>query len=278
MEQNTYATILKKIISSVDVNLLCTWSDKIIEQDFKQKKIEEKKSQNSGGYFSFFFGFGAKQEDPIFTEEEEKKLAEILKADNQKKEKCEEDLKRDDLYIEFKLSEGSMVCSKNIVSKTMKINEGFELNFRGVEFTMANNDSLQILKLNSNLKHFGMNMFTSINNTNNFVPITYRYLDNKSKGNTFTEIFLNEKKDSDENLISFKFSYTPLAEINSTIDLKINCINFIYHQTFISRVLFFFTTQGQFEDIKNNVMESYKSFKKQTQSMVTSNITKKSFR
>ena len=273
VEEDEY--LLKKIISSVDVNLLCTWSDKIIEQDFKQKKIEEKKSQNSGGYFSFFFGFGAKQEDPIFTEEEEKKLAEILKADNQKKEKCEEDLKRDDLYIEFKLSEGSMVCSKNIVSKTMKINEGFELNFRGVEFTMANNDSLQILKLNSNLKHFGMNMFTSINNTNNFVPITYRYLDNKSKGNTFTEIFLNEKKDSDENLISFKFSYTPLAEINSTIDLKINCINFIYHQTFISRVLFFFTTQGQFEDIKNNVMESYKSFKKQTQSMVTSNITKK---
>ena len=267
--------LLKKIMACVDIDLLCTWTDKIIEQDFKDKKIEEKKSKNTGGYFSFFFGFGAKTEDPIFTEEEEKKLAEILKADNQKKEIDPEDLKREDLVIEFKLIEGSMECSKNTISKTMKINEGFELNFRGVEFNMSNNNSLQILKLNANLNHFGMNMFTTINNTNNFVPITYRYLKSGSKSTKFTEIFLNEKEEGEENLISLKFCHTPLTEINSTIDLKLNCINIIYHQTFISRVMRFFTTQGQYEDLKNNVMESYKSFKQQTRSMVTSNITKK---
>ena len=267
--------LLKKIMTCVDIDLLCTWSDKIIEQDFKDKKIEEKKSKNTGGYFSFFFGFGAKTEDPIFTEEEEKKLAEILKADNQKKEIDPEDLKREDLFIEFKLIEGSMECSKNTISKTMKINESFELNFRGVEFNMSNNNSLQILKLNATLKHFGMNMFTTINNINNFVPITYRYLKTGSKSHKFTEIFLNEKEEGEENLISLKFCHTPLTEINSTIDLKLNCINIIYHQTFISRVTRFFTTQGQFEDLKNNVMESYKSFKQQTRSMVTSNITKK---
>ena len=202
-------------------------------------------------------------------------MAEILKADNQKKEKSPEDLKREDLFIEFKLIEGSMECSKNIISKTMNINEGFDLNFRGVEFTMSNNNSLQILKINSNLKHFGMNMFTIVNNTINYVPITYRYLNTTSKTNKFTEIFLNNIEENEENLISFKFSHTPLTDVNSTIELKLNCINLIYHQTFISRCMRFFTTQGQFEDLKNNVMESYKSFKKQTQSMVTSNITKK---
>ena len=273
VEEDEY--LLKKIMSCVDISLLCTWADKIIEQDFKQKKIEEKKSKNTGGYFSFFFGLGAQAEDPIFTEEEEKKLAEILEEDNKKKEKDEEDLKRDDLFLEFKLTEGSVICSKDLNSKTMKIQEGFEINFKGVEFTMANNNSLQIYKVNSNLKHFGMNMFTIINNTNNFVPITYRYLNTSGKSNAFTEIFLNEQENNDENLMSFKLSYTPLTEINSTIDLNLNCINIIYHQTFLSRVMTFFTTQGQFEDLKNNVMESYKSFKKQTQSMVTSNITKK---
>ena len=273
VEEDEY--LLKKIMSCIDIELLCTWSDKIIEQDFKDKKIEEKKSKNSGGYFSFFFGFGAKQEEPIFTEEEEKKLAEILKENNKKKEKDPEDLKREDLFVEFKLIEGSMECSKNIESKTMKINEGFELNFRGVEFTMSNNTPLQILKINSNLKHFGMNMFTIVNNTINTVPITYRYLNTTSKTNKFTEIFLNNKNENEENLITFKFSYTPLTEVNSTIDLKLNCINLIYHQTFISRVMRFFTTKGQFEDLKNNVMESYKSFKQQTESMVKSNITKK---
>ena len=272
-EEDEY--LLKKIISCVDINLLCTWADKIIEQDFKNKKIEEKKSKNSGGYFSFFFGFGAQTEEPIFSEEEEKKLAEILKADDENKGKDEEDLKRDDLFIEFKLAEGSVVCSQNIISKTMKIQEGFDINFKGVEFTMANNNSLQIYKTNSNLKHFGMNMITTINKTNNYVPITYRYLNDSGKSNNFTEIFLNEKEENDENLISFKLVYTPLADINSTIDLKINCINFIYHQTFISRVMRFFLNLGKFEDLKNNVMESYKSFKKQTQSMVSSNITKK---
>ena len=143
-EEDEY--LLKKIISCVDINLLCTWADKIIEQDFKNKKIEEKKSKNSGGYFSFFFGFGAQTEEPIFSEEEEKKLAEILKADDENKGKDEEDLKRDDLFIEFKLAEGSVVCSQNIISKTMKIQEGFDINFKGVEFTMANNNSLQIYK------------------------------------------------------------------------------------------------------------------------------------
>jgi hypothetical protein len=157
----------------------------------------------------------------------------------------------------------------------MNINEGFDLNFRGVEFTMSNNNSLQILKINSNLKHFGMNMFTIVNNTINYVPITYRYLNSTSKTNKFTDIFLNNIEENEENLISFKFSHTPLTDVNSTIELKLNCINLIYHQTFISRCMRFFTTQGQFEDLKNNVMESYKSFKKQTQSMVTSNITKK---
>ena len=274
-EEDEY--LLKKIMSCVDTNLLCSWSDKIIEQDFKDKKIEEKKAKNSGGggYFSFFFGFGAKAEDPIFTEEEEKKLAEILAQDNKKKEKDPEDLKRDDLYLEFKLSEGSLICSKQIISKTMKIEEGFEIYFRGVEFTMSNNNSLQIFKIDSILKHFGMNMFTLINNTNNFVPITYRYLNDSGKGNAFTEIFLNEKEDNEENLMTFKLIYSPLSDINSTIDLNLNVINIIYHQTFISRVMRFFTSSGEFEDLKNNVMESYKSFKKQTQSMVTSNITKK---
>ena len=269
--------LFKKILSCVDINLICSWADKIIEQDIKEKKIEEKKSKNKGGYFNFFFGFGAKEEEPIFTEEEEQKLAEILNQDSKKKEKCEEDLKREDLYVEFKLSEGSLVCSKNIISKTMNINEGFEISYKGVEFTMSNNDSLQIFKVNSTLNHFGMNMITVINNTINVVPITYRYLNSAAKGNSFTEIFLNEKKikEKEENLITFKFSYTPLTEINSTIDLDLNCINIIYHQTFISRVMTFISSSGQFEDLKNNVMESYKTFKKQTQSLVTSNITKK---
>ena len=147
----------------------------------------------------------------------------------------------------------------------MKIQDGFETNFKGVDFIMSNNNSLQIFKVNSNIKHFGINMFTTINNTNNFVPITYRYLNDSGKSNTFSEIFLNEKEENEENLISFKLIYTPLAEINSTIDLNINSFNIIYHQTFITRVMGFFTTQIQFEDLKNNVMESYKSFKKQTQ-------------
>ena len=58
VEEDEY--LLKKIMSCIDIELLCTWSDKIIEQDFKDKKIEEKKSKNSGGYFSFFFWLRSK--------------------------------------------------------------------------------------------------------------------------------------------------------------------------------------------------------------------------
>ena len=273
LEEDRY--LFRKILTCVDINILSSWADKIIEQDFKQKKIEEKKESKKGGYFSFFFGFGGSNEEELFTEEEQKKLAEILGEGEEKKEKDKDDLLRDDLFVEFKLAEGVFICSKNIMSKTMKINEGFEINFKGVGFTLANNESLKTVKINANLKNFKINMFTIINQTINVVPITYRYLINDVKESTFKEIFINKENENDEDIVSFKFSYTPLNDVNSTIDLKVNCVNLIYHQTFISRVLTFFLMNGKYEDLRNNVMETYKSFKKQTQSVVTNNITKK---
>ena len=273
LEEDKY--LFKKILTCVDINILSSWADKIIEQDFKQKKIEEKKESKKGGYFSFFFGFGSSNEEELFTEEEQKKLAEILNENDNEKVKDKDDELRDDLFVEFKLTEGIITCSKNIISKTLKINEGFEINYKGVGFTLANNESLKIFKINTNLKHLEINMFTIINETVNVVPITYRHLSKEGKGNSFSELFINKENDDEEDLVSFKFSYTPLNEVNSTIDLKVNCVNFIYHQTFISRVLTFFFMKVKYEDLRNNVMETYKSFKKQTQSIVSSNITKK---
>ena len=272
-EEDKY--LFRKILTCVDINILSSWSDKIIEQEFKQKKINEKKESKKGGYFSYFFGFGGGGDEEVFTEEEQKKLAEILGEDKNNKEKDKDDILRDDIFVEFKLTEGVVTCSKNIMSKTMKITEGFEINYKGVEFTMSNNESLKIFKINTNLKTFVINMFTIINKTVNIVPITYRYLSNENKDNTFKEIFINKENDNEENLISLKFSYSPLSDVNSTIDLKVNCVNLIYHQTFISRVLTFFVMKGKYEDLRNNVMETYKSFKKQTQSVVSSNIAKK---
>ena len=78
----------------------------------------------------------------------------------------------------------------------MKINEGFEINYKGVGFTLANNDSLKIFKINSNLKNLTVKMFTIINNTINTVPITFRYLNSEVKGNTFSDIFINEEKEN----------------------------------------------------------------------------------
>ena len=273
LEEDKY--LFKKILTCVDINILSSWADKIIEQDFKQKKINEKKESKKGGYFSYFFGFGGGDEEELFTEEEQKKLSEILGEGENNKEKDKDDLLRDDLFVEFKLAEGVITCSKNIMSKTMKINEGFEINYKGVGFTLANNESLKIFKINTNLKNFGINMFTIINKTVNTVPITYRHLNKEYKGNSFKEIFINKEIENEEDLISFKFTYSPLNDINSTIDSKVYGVNLIYHQTFISRVLTFFRMQGQYEDLRNNVMETYKSFKKQTQSVVSSNITKK---
>jgi hypothetical protein len=76
LEEDKY--LFRKILTCVDINILSSWSDKIIEQEFKQKKIEEKRGAKSGGYFSFFFGLSNANEDELFTEAEQKKLAEIL--------------------------------------------------------------------------------------------------------------------------------------------------------------------------------------------------------
>ena len=273
LEEDKY--LFRKILTCVDINILSSWSDKIIEQDFKQKKIEEKKESKKGGYFSYFFGFGSSSEEELFTEEEQKQLAQILHENEDEKKKDKDDELRDDLFVEFKLIEGIITFSKNIFSKTMKINEGFEINYKGVGFTLSNNESLKIFNINTNLKHLGVNMFTIINETINVVPITYRHLNTEGKGSSFSEIFLNKENENEEDLMSLKFSYTPLSDINSTIDLKVNYINLIYHQTFLSRVLTFFLMNVKYEDLRNNVMETYKSFKKQTQSVVTSNIRKK---
>ena len=76
LEEDKY--LFRKILKCVDINILSSWADKVIEQEFKQKKIEEKKGEKGGGYFSFFFGLANVNEDELFTEAEQKKLAEIL--------------------------------------------------------------------------------------------------------------------------------------------------------------------------------------------------------
>ena len=83
LEEDKY--LFRKILTCVDINILSSWADKIIEQDFKQKKIEEKKESKKGGYFSYFFGFGSSSEEELFTEEEQKQLAQILHENEDEK-------------------------------------------------------------------------------------------------------------------------------------------------------------------------------------------------
>ena len=119
-EKKEDEVLFKYIIYAIDISILKNWSNNVIEKVFKEEKIEEKRYAQSS-YFSYWFGTSNIDEKKLFTEEEQKKLNELINDETNNNEINKE---QNDLQIEFILDEGGIICSKNVQSSKVSLIEG----------------------------------------------------------------------------------------------------------------------------------------------------------
>ena len=277
-EKKEDEVLFKYIIYAIDISILKNWSNNVIEKVFKEEKIEEKRYAQSS-YFSYWFGTSNIDEKKLFTEEEQKKLNELINDETNNNEINKE---QNDLQIEFILDEGGIICSKNVQSSKVSLIEGFEIKYEKIHFLFNMNNSLQKFSINSTLNNFLIDLFTIFNKNKRRIPLTFKDITNKEiklgtsdlENNSIDNLSLESKK-SENNFISLKFTYTPLEDINSSFWCHTTELNILYHQVFLQRVIEFFTVNNINEDMVNNAYDKYKNLTIQTKEAINHNISKK---
>ena len=124
---------LYKILEITDLKDLFIWSSKVLEEIFTEKKIEEKKYNNST-YLGYIFGNKFNEEE-LITKEEKDKIKELLTMEINKAMKIiqNEDIETK-LQIDFVLNEGSFKFTKYF--NKQKITEGFEFQQKDSNFNI----------------------------------------------------------------------------------------------------------------------------------------------
>ena len=269
--------LFEHIIYVVDISILYNWCNNVIEKVFKEEKIEEKKYAQSS-YFSYWFGTSNIDEKKLFSDEEQKKLSELM--NNELDLNQEGNKQQNNLQIEFILDEGGIVCSQNEKSSKVSIIEGFEIKYEKIHFLFKMNSSLQKYSIESTLNDFIIDLFTVVNKNKRKIPLTFKDINNKDVklGNSEidTDSIIDYKNDNNiPYFISLKFKYSPLEDINSFLFCHLTQLNILYHQVFLQRVIEFFTIKYINELMVNNAYDKYKNLSIQTREAINQNISKK---
>ena len=187
------------IIEITDLNDLYIWSSKVLEEIFTEKKMEEKKYNNTS-YLGYIFGTKF-NEDELITKEEKDKIKELLTIDINKAMKIITNLdKETKLQIDFILNEGSFKFTKYF--NEQKITEGFEFQYKGFFFSTKQGESFN--EYNLHLDKISVYLFNIINNNIISIPITYKFLEQgghegknrillKKKSKGYEPIIINKK-------------------------------------------------------------------------------------
>ena len=240
---------LYKILEITDIQDLYIWSSKVLEEIFTEKKMEEKKYNNST-YLGYIFG-NKFNEDELITKEEKDKIKELLTMEINKAMKI---IKNKDietkLQIDFILNEGSFKFTKYF--NEQKVTEGFEFQYKGFFFSTKQGESFN--EYNLHLNKINVYLFNIINNNIISIPITYRHLEHGGQegNNTF---ILKRKSKGCEPVFIRKKTKKPKDEkadkINSDNNLTEPESIFYKYETFNS-------VYSDFEDIDKGKLSTKK--------------------
>ncbi len=163
----------KKIIETVDIEKLYSWTTNIVKEIYKKNKIEENKNKGNG-LFSKLFGVKKTDiESYNLTKEEEEKIEEILKSSLEEMQinlKTEE--KELKFLINFSLESGYFKFSKTLENNNIKQSEGFVFKFGNLDLKLSKCESY--VEFEASLKEFFVEMLTVINDQKIFLPISFR--------------------------------------------------------------------------------------------------------
>ena len=196
----------KKIIELTELKDLYIWSKPVLQEIYTEKKKEEKKNAQKG-YFSSWLGSSINEKDLISPEEEEK-IEEILS--NAVKEATTLIINNEietKLQLNFELKKGSFkfikVYSDN---NNNNVSEGFNFKYENLIFMMKKGEYFN--EIESSLRTFHIDMYTSSNNNITITPITFLNLDDIVNFNNENY----EKNEEDNNINEKEFKNDDLSE------------------------------------------------------------------
>jgi hypothetical protein len=228
------------IIEITDLNDLYIWSSKVLEEIFTEKKMEEKKYNNTS-YLGYIFGTKF-NEDELITKEEKDKIKELLTIDINKAMKIITNLdKETKLQIDFILNEGSFKFTKYF--NEQKITEGFEFQYKGFFFSTRQGESFN--EFNLHLDKINVYLFNMIGNRMISIPITYKHLDQGTHP-AKTKIILKRKSKGYEPIIIKNNVKT--SEDEGNIDNNNNSKNLLDSESVFAKYETFNSMQSDFDD------------------------------
>ena len=273
---NEQMKLFRKIVSFVELQELYKWVSPILQEI----DIEIKKEQNKKQKTSIFGGlFGSKLKDEVLLSPEEIQIIEKIFNDAVSviTEKIITNKDETKLQVHFHLNEGFFNFSQSFTRSGLNKNiprdnqiigsEAFCCKYRNLKFNMKKGENFT--EIETMLKEFSTEMVTIINNNETILPITFI--------NDFTEMTSNQLIEDDDRNYIWKLNFrqnSPLDEINSILRFQINKINLLYHQTFLDRVISFFSVEIN-QDLVNQAWDKWNIIKEKTSSTIKAALTKK---
>ena len=285
----------KKIVSFVDIQELYKWVSPVLQEI----DIELKKEMNKKQKMTFLGGiFNTKiKEEELLTQEEIQTIEKIFnEAVTQITEKNILNKNEIKLEVHFDLNAGFFNFTKSLersASSTftketnLEGSEAFCFRYKNLKFTMKKGENF--MNIETMLKEFSTEMVTIINKNETVLPITFTNDFSESTRNSQIEIStrnsqieLSESKRNSqiqhENAdyiwkLNFRQN-SPLDEINSIFQFHIKTTNLLYHQTFLDRVMSFFTVEIN-EDLVNSAWDKWNIIKEKTSNSIKYAFTKK---
>lgn len=262
--------MLEKIVTFVDLSELYKWVSPVL-QEFDKELTKEQNKKLKTSYIGSFFGSKVKEED-LLSFEEIQTIEQIY--NNAIAEMTERIIivkSEIKLQIFFALNEGFFNFSKTLLidcsssKNQLSGNEAFCFKYRDLRFNLKKGENFT--QIESMLSDFSMEMVTVINKNETILPISFK------------NDFFGKKEEmlpNAENYI-WKLNFrqnSPLDEINSILVFEIKTINLLYHQTFIERVLSFFTVEIN-QDLVNQAWDKWNMIKENTSNTIKDALSKK---
>jgi hypothetical protein len=200
--------LFMEIISKTEINNLYQWSLKGIKEYFTLNKIQENK-KNKSGLMGKIFGRKINEEN-LLSVEEIKKIEEIFESSNRQiKNELILSSKEIKLKIEFMLSEGSFVFSRNKDNDNTK--ESFSFKYKNLCFNLKKGENFS--EIDAQLKDFVIDMIT-IYNKNKIKTTNITYYDKDFVNNNINHNVTNINSISDKNNKINNFNNTEIKTLN----------------------------------------------------------------
>ena len=166
------ASVLRKAIESVEIETLYSWCKPLIQEHFKEIKMDLNKKERESGFFKSFFGKN-ETDLPLISEEELKKIEQVLENSiTSINNELMASKSAVFLRTEFQLDIGSFVFRNKIDNNN---SAGLEFSYSHLNFAFKKGQFFY--EITSQLKEFKIELVNQMAGIASKIPLTFKEKD-----------------------------------------------------------------------------------------------------